>query len=508
MSTPVNLPERGSPAERDAFLALQARLPGLFQEVFLDRRAPRTVVVCPGLSLDPQVLAKVAGVRHYEERMLSMLMLLRMPATRVVFLTSEPIPSTVIDYYLSLLSGVPSGHARARLTLLSAHDATGVSLTRKLLERPRLLARVRQAIGDPARAHLSVFNATTDEVSLAVALGIPMYACDPALAHWGSKSGSRKAFRTAHVPMADGAEDVRDLRDAAVALVGLLGRQPGLKRAVVKLNEGFSGEGNAIVDLSGFDPARGPEPLCAALPERLRPEAEDLDVDTYAALFRRHGGIVEAWIEGEDKRSPSAQLRINPLGDVELISTHEQVLGGRTGQVFLGSRFPADPAYACALHAMALRVGAELRDQGVLGRFSVDFVSVHSGATWTHRAIEINLRKGGTTLPYQMLQYLTDGHYEADDATFRTPLGQARCYYATDNLVNAHYRRLVPQDLIDLLVEHRLHFDETRQQGLVFNLIGALSEYGKLGLVCIADTPDAADAQFAAARDLLDRETR
>ena len=298
MSIPVNLPERNSPAERDAFLPLQARLPGLFRDVFLARRAPRTVVVFPGLSLDPQVLATVAGVRHYEERMLGMLMLLRMPATRVVFLTSEPIPSTVIDYYLSLLSGVPSGHALARLTLLSAHDASASSLTRKLLERPRLLARVRQAIGDPARAHLSVFNATGDEVSLAVALGIPMYACDPALAHWGSKSG--------------------------------------LQRAVLKLNEGFSGEGNATVNLSGFGPSLGAEALWAALPERLQPEAQDLDVGTYAALSRRHGGIVEAWIEGEDKRSPSVQLRINPLGEVALISTHEQVLGGRTGQVFSG----------------------------------------------------------------------------------------------------------------------------------------------------------------------------
>jgi hypothetical protein len=111
---------------------------------------------------------------------------------------------------------------------------------------------------------------------------------------------------------------------------------------------------------------------------------------------------------------------------------------------------------------MALQAGAVLRDQGVLGRFSVDFVSVRSGPAWKHWAIEINLRKGGTTLPYQMLQYLTDGHYQADDATFRTPLGQARCYYATDNLVHPHYRRLVPQDLIDLLVAHRLHFDETR----------------------------------------------
>jgi hypothetical protein len=504
----ATLPARGSAAERAAFLAHQERLAALFRDVFRDRSAPRTVVVCPGLSLDPQVLAKVAGARHYEERMLGMLMLLRLPNTRVVFLTSEPIAPVVIDYYLSLLSGVPSGHARARLTLLSTHDASPVSLTRKLLDRPRLLQRVRQAVGDPRQAHLSVFNASADEVSLAVALGIPLYACDPALAHWGSKSGSRKAFRAADVPLPDGAEDLRDLDDVAAALEALLARRGGLRRAVVKLDEGFSGDGNAVVDLGGFTQPPSAAALRAALPALLKPEAEGTDYDAYAALFCRRGGIVEAWVEGEAKRSPSVQLRINPLGEVELISTHEQLLGGRSGQVFLGSRFPADPAYAGTLHAMALRVGAVLREQGVLGRFSIDFVSVPQGDGWRHSAIEINLRKGGTTLPYQMLQFLTDGRYHADEASFRTPLGQPRSYYATDNLVNPAYRRLVPQDLIDLLVEHRLHFDQTRQQGLVFNLIGALSEHGKLGVVCIADTPPAAEAQFVAARELLDRETR
>ena len=161
-----------------------------------------------------------------------------------------------------------------------------------------------------------------------------------------------------------------------------------------------------------------------------------------------------------------------------------------------------------------------LRDEGVIGRFSFDFVSVRNSrgegegegesTAWRHWAIEINLRKGSITLPYQMLQYLTDGTdgtYDAADATFRTPIGQPRCYDATDNLVNSNYRRLVPQDLIELIVEHRLNDDETRQQGLMFNLIGALSGYGKLGLVCIADTQAAADAQFSAARDLLDRAT-
>jgi len=503
---PDSVPEQGSAAERSAFIALQKRLPSLFREVFRDRSAPRTVVVSPGLSLDPEVLGKVSGARYYEERMLSMLMLLRLPNTRVVFLTSEPIAPVVIDYYLSLLSGVPAGHALSRLTLLSAYDASPVSLTRKLLDRPRLLARVRNAIGDPRTAHLSVFNATADEVSLAVALGIPMYACDPALEYWGGKSGSRKAFREAQVPLADGVEDLAGLDQACEAVDALLCRQPGLRRAVLKINQGFSGEGNAVLNLEGFARAPGAAAIRAALPGLLQPEAEGMSVEAFADLYRHHGGIAEAWIEGEGKRTPSVQLRINPLGEVELISTHEQVMGGRSGQVFLGSSFPADPAYACELHDMARRVGEVLAREGVLGRFSIDFVSVPQGDGWRHHAIEINLRKGGTTLPYQMLQFLTDGRYCADTGRFLTPMGQPRCYYATDNLVNAAYRQLVPQDLIDILVEHRLHFDETRQQGLVFNLIGALSEFGKLGMVCIADTPDAARRQFEQARALLERE--
>jgi len=54
-----------------------------------DRRHAQTVVVVPSLSLDPQELAKVTGVHHYEERMLYTLMLLRRTRTRIVNLTSK-----------------------------------------------------------------------------------------------------------------------------------------------------------------------------------------------------------------------------------------------------------------------------------------------------------------------------------------------------------------------------------------------------------------------------------
>ena len=50
-------------------------------------------------------------------------------------------------------------------------------------------------------------------------------------------------------------------------------------------------------------------------------EAEGLDWEAYAAQFDVMGGICEQWLEGEGKRSPSVQLRINPLGEVIGINT-------------------------------------------------------------------------------------------------------------------------------------------------------------------------------------------
>jgi hypothetical protein len=489
---------------RERYAALQSRLKSLFQSLKDDTRAPRTVVVVPSLSVDSEVLATIGAARHYEERMLSMLMLLRMPRTRVVFVTSTPLAPSIVDYYLHLLSGVPTAHARSRLILLSANDASSRSLTAKLLERPRLLQRIRAAIGDPAQAHLSVFNATHLERDLALALDIPLYGCDPELSHWGTKSGSRTAFRCAGVMLPEGRENLGDINDVAEALADLRRRTPELRRAVVKLDQGFSGEGNAIFD---FRDAPDGDALGSwvrdHLPERLRCESTSMRFESYVAKFHELGGIVEAWIEGDRKRTPSVQMRVNALGELETISSHEQVMGGPSGQIFLGSRFPADAAYRRTLQDESRRIGAILQAEGVLGRFSIDWVSVPTNDGWRHFAIEINLRKGGTTLPYQMLQFLTAGSIDEKTGAFRTPLGQERCYRATDNLVDERLRRLIPEDLMDILVERDLHFAETTQKGVVFSLISALSEHGKLGLVAIAETPKGADALYDETVDVL-----
>jgi hypothetical protein len=492
--------------DRASLASLQQGLRPMFERFLSDRLAPRTIIVVPGLSLDAETLAKIDGVRHYEERQLSMLMWLRLPNTRVIFVTSQPLDPIIIDYYLSLVQGVPNANARARLTLFSTYDSSPVTLTRKILERPRLMARIRAAIADSSCAHLSVFNASPLEAALAIRLGVPLYACDPDLAFWGSKSGSRAAFKAAGVACPDGAENLRDIDDVAQAMISLKQRNPGLRRCVIKHNDGFSGEGNAVFDFDATADAPSLQWVMEQLPRRLRCEAANESYDHYAEKFRQMGGIVEAWINGEHKCSPSVQMRVNPLSQLELISTHDQTLGGESGQIFLGSTFPANEAYRRDLHQAGWRIGEVLREKGVLGRFAIDFVSCQTATGWRHVAIEINLRKGGTTLPFHMLQFLTSGRYDDDSARYVTPMGRNRCYYATDTLVRPHYKRFIPEDLIDIVVARQLHFDDTRQTGIVFNLLGALSEFGKLGVICIAETVDEARAMFEEAAGILDRE--
>ncbi len=63
-----------------------------------------------------------------------------------------------------------------------------------------------------------------------------------------------------------------------------------------------------------------------------------------------------------------------------------------------------------------------------------------------------------------------------------------------------------PPENIDIAVDHGLHFDGATQQGVVFHLIGALSEYGKLGTVCIGDSHASAEKFYRDTVAVLDRE--
>lgn len=503
-STPRTLSELGDDERYAAYDRLQEAMPDVWAAM---RRQldDESVVVVPSISLEGST-ATGTLMQAMEERALFLLLLLRQPRLRMVYVTSMPVAESIVDYYLGLLPGVILSHARARLTMVSVGDAGGRPLSEKLLARPRLLREIRGLIPNLARSHLIPYNTTHRERDVALSLGIPMYGSDPRLASLGSKTGCRRVFEELGVRCPVGAEDLHSVDDLVAALEQMRRHRPSIVEAIVKLNEGVSGAGNALVDLRDL-----PEVGSAQEPEAVRarvlglaPEKPGVDPETYLSSFADGGGIVEERICGVELTSPSVQMRALTDGSVELLSTHDQLLGGSSGQSYLGCIFPANPDYASAIAEPALVIGRHLAELGVIGRFAVDFVTVRDEAgTWTPYAIELNLRKGGTTHPFLTLQFLTDGSYDGERGLFTTPSGDVKHLVATDHLEDDRLKGLTVDDLFDVAVAHGLHFDASRQSGIVFHMFSCLTEHGRVGLTAVADTAEAAWQLYQDAEAIL-----
>ncbi|MDQ6624121.1 MAG: peptide ligase PGM1-related protein, partial [Verrucomicrobiota bacterium] len=504
----VGLPNNDPKQAEQEFDALQAKLKPLWHSIESFNQDEQTIVVVPSMTID--MSAAGAEAQAYEERFLFLLLLLAQPRARMIYVTSQAIHPSVIEYYLDLLPGVIPSHARRRLTLIAPLDGSAKPLSYKLLERPRLLEQIAALIPDKDRAHLVCYNTTFLERNVAMRLGIPLYGADPKFFDYGTKTGCRQLFARAGVNHPLGVENLHSLDEVVTALVGMMKQRPTMKQAVVKLNEGVSGEGNALVDLENMS-----APNEQSIGERVRAmrfEMAEMTMKEYEEKFRERGGIVEerVGVGAKEVRSPSVQLRVTPLGKVELLSTHDQMLGGPSGQSYLGCIFPADLDYAGAISAEAGKVGALLGEAGVIGRFALDFVATRESEStpWEIYAIEVNLRKGGTTHPFLTLQFLTGGNYDWKTGIFTAPNGQRKFLVASDHVHSPSYRAYTPDDLFDLVVRRGLHFGQVRQTGVVFHMLSALGTTGLLGLTAVGNSPEEAREIFDEAKRALDEEAK
>ncbi len=492
----------GSPALN--FRQLQRRLRDPFDP--LDDKRPSTVVVLPSMTLDRAGLVKIPGVRHYEERWLVFLQLLRRPETRIVYITSDKLAPIIPEYALDLVSSLPNWHGRRRLTLLDCADREPAPLTEKILHRPDLVQEIRQAIDDPLDACLVAFNGSPFERELAVQLGVPLYAADPELSHLGSKSGSRRVFAESGVTVADGFEDLRDEHEVADALAELRSRDRGLRQAMIKLNDSFGAGGNVLFSFDGAPQTGLQSWISRELPRRAVFASPPDSWEHYLAKLVSMRAVVERFVTASETRSPSAQLLISPAGTARILSTQDQTFSGAANQIFVGGTFPADVEYRGEIQKLALRVGKTLAAKSVVGLLSVDFLSTRTATGWRHYGLEINLRMGGGTAPYFLLHGLVEGEFDTQSGNYLGPDGEPRCYFATDRLQHDRYRALGPDNVVDAALRNGLHYGHATRDGAAFYMLSAL-EIGRLGVVAIDRTRAAATLQYEKIVAMLDAET-
>ncbi|MBV8160550.1 MAG: hypothetical protein JO265_06470 [Acidimicrobiia bacterium] len=446
-----------------------------------------TIVVLPSATFPESELRKIVGIQHYEERLLCTTLLLANPELRLVYITSLPVDEAIVEYYLRF---VPDpADARRRLHFVVVGEDSGRALTAKVLDAPHVIGRVRALVDGQDHAYIQPFNVTALEGRFSELVELPLFGARPELARLGSKTESRRAARRAGVAVLDGEEDLRSVAELDAAIQGMRARRPKAQAAVMKLNDGFSGQGHAIVELGAFSS------LDTASISFI---AEEESWPSYAAKVEDGGAVVEELVRVPGIVSPSVQLRITPGGAVEVVSNHDQILGGVQDQVYLGCRLPAREEYRLDIQERARRVGEVLAADGVIGGFGIDFVLVPSpeeGGAYDIRLSEINLRLGGTTHPFWMARLVTGGAY---DPTTGELIAGARptSYVASDNVKGSRLVGRAPAEVIADVDARGLAFDHRRGSGATLHLLGALPGFGKMGMTCVGSSPEEADALY------------
>ncbi|MHB8512104.1 MAG: peptide ligase PGM1-related protein [Actinomycetota bacterium] len=443
------------------------------------------LIALPSYSVGESLLSHYADrIPALEHRyLLSSLLVGRVESCEVVFVTCEEPQPEVLAYYSSMILPKAGIDSWERFRLLIVPDRSSGSIAAKLLDRPDLMEQLRKIMaGRPA--FIEPWNVTDAEVEVSCQLGAALNGTSPALRPLAFKSAGRRLFSRVGVPCPIGVEGVRSIDDVLDAINVIRDVRPGLRAVVVKHDDSGAGDGNAVIDL--ITPSS----------DGLRSRVKNLP-GWYLDDLERDGGVVEELVTGDWFSSPSAQIDIEPSGDVVALATHEQVLGGDNGQVYMGCRFPADQAYAAQIADHAITVGKQLAQQGALGRVAIDFVAARDAlGDWSVYALEMNLRKGGTTHPYTALRNLVPGRYDVRAARWITADGSHRCYRSSDNVVDARWEGRAPASVIGAIAKAGLEFDHTTGTGVVLHMLSGLAIDGRFGMTAIGHTAQHADGIY------------
>ena len=472
----------------ESFEELQTRLEGVWKLNNAGAGVEHVLIALPSFSVGESLLS------HYGDRipalehryLLASLMLHRIEACEMIFLgTAEP-GEEVMEYYRSLVPADRRDSVRSRFHHVVVPDRSARSVAAKILDHPDLLDRIRAFIGERP-VFIEPWNVTDHEVEVAMRLRAPINGTDPKLWPLGYKSSGRRLFREAGVPVPFGHEDVQDVDGVIQAIDAVRGERPEAPGVVVKLDNSGAGDGNMVLR---FDAG-------GAAAADLRTRVQSLPPWFLEEL--RAGGIVEELIVAERFTSPSVQIDITPGGEVQVLATHEQVLGGESGQVYTGCRFPAEETYAAELARHGRAVAEQFARRGALGRLSVDFaVAADANGNADAFALEVNLRKGGTTHPYSALRNLAPGRYDSDAGRWVTAEGEPRWYRSTDNLIDEAWVGLPPAEVIRVVADAGLQFDTATRTGVVLHMLSGLAIDGRFGLTAIGSSREHAEELFAA----------
>ncbi|XP_066273015.1 IQ domain-containing protein H-like isoform X1 [Branchiostoma lanceolatum] len=534
------------------------------------KQSRRTIIHIPSLGYSQAVRDSVKDFGIKQNTQMSRLCDLRDPQVDVIYVSPVEMSEEMLQYYSKLLGlrpAVESGAVedqsdmqdRYKIVVPEAFDkfpSHSMCLATHLKYSPQALQRIRNLIkGKEAYIVPGVLH--KDDLAVSQILDVPILGSEPEVGHlYTTKSGSKRIFASAKVDTPPGEYDIYSLQQLHESLALLVTENLNVRRWLFKLDDEYMGRGiaycNVIEHLNCYKWAMKEQlrygekwsKKWAHEPALIKIQAEIPDIldqfgvpanrkrfptwDKFLEAFLSQGGIIEACPPSESVTTLSADMLIEPTGKIRMIANGDQIKA-EGPFVSWGLSVPQSSVEPQVLNECCMRIGESCRTRGVLGYFSVDFVTFIDPKTMEQVlwATDLNLSYGDSTGMRELMLYVTSGTFDAENCVIQAPPlakkekkdGRRRRgdeeeqpptplpRYAVmstqllhSNLTVIHY-----SVFFQMCRAHGIGFDIKEKQGTVFTLLDSFKRE-HIGMLTVGESLQGALATFARNMSVIHQE--